>query len=401
MKDVLYPSRVTARAATASTEPAAAGNSETLADKKIPTGKLAERLARTKLFSMLDADQLETLLSGCSVQIAAPDEIIIDPKRPMRDHFVLLEGSVKIARYWTQPDGTERFSTRTMQPMPTDPTPVLTAAGHGIHITAASACRYLMVSGPDMDDMLGWNQQLSHTAETDAELHKRLGLLRRVSVFHRLPLENVEAAARRMTVREAQGGETVLRQGEPGHSYFILVSGEAGIWKQDSFSDETVYAAQHAPVARLGPGDGFGEEALLQESPCGATVMMTAPGRLLVLEKKDFDELVKPTFMHTIAAKDAVALAKKKKRVEWIDCRYDLEYSESRLPGSRHIPLDQLREHVHDLDPDSVYIVYSRSDRRSRAAAFLLAERGLEVHVLAGGLLDWPFELDTTPLTGN
>ena len=80
-------------------------------------------------------------------------------------------------------------------------------------------------------------------------------------------------------------------------------------------------------------------------------------------------ELLKPQMVHVIdpaSARDTLARG----AATLIDCRYDMEYEESRIPGARLVPLTTLRrEGAFALDPDTPYIVYCRSGRRSSAAA--------------------------------
>jgi rhodanese-related sulfurtransferase len=82
-----------------------------------------------------------------------------------------------------------------------------------------------------------------------------------------------------------------------------------------------------------------------------------------------------------------------------IDCRYDMEFEESRIPGAAWLPLDRIRWDLHRLDPNASYVVYCRSGRRSKAAAFLLRERNIHAVSLAGGIKAWPYEVDLSPLS--
>ena len=100
--------------------------------------------------------------------------------------------------------------------------------------------------------------------------------LHRVPLFRSLDmasLEQLAAFAQRATV--ATGAEPI-RQGEEGDRFFVIESGEADV-VIDGFS-----------VRQLGPGDDFGERALLRNTPRTATVRATADMRLLAIEREDF-----------------------------------------------------------------------------------------------------------------
>jgi rhodanese-related sulfurtransferase len=71
-----------------------------------------------------------------------------------------------------------------------------------------------------------------------------------------------------------------------------------------------------------------------------------------------------------------------------------MEFEESRIPGAKLVPLDRLRQDVTTIDPDFAYIVYCRSGRRSKAAAFLMKERGIKAFSLAGGIKEWPYSVE-------
>ena len=80
----------------------------------------------------------------------------------------------------------------------------------------------------------------------------------------------------------------------------------------------------------------------------------------------------------------------------FIDCRYEEEWELWRLKGARLVPLDQIRERSRGLDPKREYIVYCRTGRRSRAAAFLMRQAGLNAVSLKGGIADWPYEREAS-----
>jgi sulfur-carrier protein adenylyltransferase/sulfurtransferase len=73
-----------------------------------------------------------------------------------------------------------------------------------------------------------------------------------------------------------------------------------------------------------------------------------------------------------------------------LDVRQPREYEESRIPGATLIPLPQLTDHLHELDPEKPLLAYCAIGGRSRAAAQLLAGQGFkEVYNLKGGIKAW------------
>lgn len=103
-----------------------------------------------------------------------------------------------------------------------------------------------------------------------------LVLLRRVEVFGALPMLVVETMAVRTRHRHAERDEVVVRAGDPGTEFFVVVDGEVAV------SDTP------APVPPLGAGDYFGEIALLLDTTRTATITATRPSDLLVLDREAF-----------------------------------------------------------------------------------------------------------------
>lgn len=86
-------------------------------------------------------------------------------------------------------------------------------------------------------------------------------LLRKVPMFRPLPLPAIEQLARGLEPVSVPAGHAVVTQGEIGDRYYVIESGEA-----DVVGDGQV-------VATLGPGEGFGEIALLRRTRRTATVL--------------------------------------------------------------------------------------------------------------------------------
>jgi len=78
-----------------------------------------------------------------------------------------------------------------------------------------------------------------------------------------------------------EAGEVLVLEGRPGRQTFIIVSGEAAV---------TVGGRE---IARLGAGDFFGEMAVLTHRPRSATVRATTAMRVLVLDPRELNNLLK------------------------------------------------------------------------------------------------------------
>jgi CRP-like cAMP-binding protein len=90
-------------------------------------------------------------------------------------------------------------------------------------------------------------------------------------------LEHFERIAGRATFT---AGDALIREGESGHAFLILVAGEADVIRGGRF------------LRRLGPGDHAGEFALLDDVPTLASVVACTDGELLTLYQRDFHNLL-------------------------------------------------------------------------------------------------------------
>lgn len=72
-----------------------------------------------------------------------------------------------------------------------------------------------------------------------------------------------------------------------------------------------------------------------------------------------------------------------------LDVREDYEFDAGHPVGALHIPLDQLPERLHELDPDTDYYVICRTGGRSAKATEFLEAQGYSAINIAGGNGAW------------
>lgn len=238
-----------------------------------------------------------------------------------------------------------------------------------------------------LDELISWDEMVHFTEDYDTTLHDQLEFIRNSLVFRRMPLFAVEEAFKRMKHMSVKAGSEVVRQGEAGDSFYVIVTGAAEAFQTGLYDD--------APkkVAELGMGDTFGSDALISGKSRDETVLMTTDGTLLVLGKDDFGELIGKELVKTVPSKVAHSMLDHDYGL--IDVRYAEEYDEMHIPGSILIPLYELRDRIVELDTNKKYVVYCHSGNRSAIAAMLLAQNHIEALSMEGGIRDWEFEMES------
>ena len=106
--------------------------------------------------------------------------------------------------------------------------------------------------------------------------------LKRVPLFSSLSQRELRRLARDFREREVESGTRVVGEGDKsGISFFVIVDGTATV------------SLDGNEVAQLGPGDHFGELALISERVRSATVTADEPMRCLVMGFWDFRRFAK------------------------------------------------------------------------------------------------------------
>jgi MFS family permease len=122
---------------------------------------------------------------------------------------------------------------------------------------------------------LGWRRLRAIDASIvhrDAEI----GVLNRISMFRPLPMPAIDCLAHHIRPAHVAAGEEVFHQGDDGDSYYMIRDGEAEV-----IGDGRL-------VRTMGPGEGFGEIALIHEMPRTATVRARTALELYTLDRHDF-----------------------------------------------------------------------------------------------------------------
>lgn len=108
--------------------------------------------------------------------------------------------------------------------------------------------------------------------------------IEQVDLFKGLGPETIERIAQQFSMTRAEKGDTIFTEGDHGHTYYLIVSGEALIIKGSGVSERE--------LDRLSPADGFGEMSLVSDEPRSATIRAATDMELLCLDREHFMALM-------------------------------------------------------------------------------------------------------------
>ena len=108
----------------------------------------------------------------------------------------------------------------------------------------------------------------------------KIELLKEVPLFAECTKRELTAIARLTTLVDVPAGKKLVAEGDRAHEFAVLVEGTAEVEQGGK------------KVNALGPGDFFGEIALVSDGPRTATVTTSSPTVLLVLTRQAFWSLV-------------------------------------------------------------------------------------------------------------
>jgi CRP-like cAMP-binding protein len=192
--------------------------------------------------------------------------------------------------------------------------------------------------------------------------------------FANLPPQNIQRIFERMERVEATADELIIRQGDPGGYYYVIEEGYCDVTREPAGGGREIH------LAELGPGDGFGEEALVSETPRNASVTMRSNGVLMRLDKESFVELIRNPLINKISYQEARRMIDE--GAVWIDIRHRDQFAKGSFRNARNIPRAVIRVECRKLVKGREYIVCGEESGGNAAAAFLFAERGYDVSYL-------------------
>ena len=120
--------------------------------------------------------------------------------------------------------------------------------------------------------------------------NKHADVIRRLPLAENLSTREIKAVASLAREEQHPAGNELVREGEPGHVFYVLLDGQAEVMRADR------------RVEIRNPGDFFGEIALIAHGTRTATVRATTRVRALAIRDREFRALLgrEPQLQHKI-----------------------------------------------------------------------------------------------------
>jgi len=347
---------------------------------------LSSDLKRYGYFSSLSDSALEFLSSRIgTVSFPAGSEIIKEGTVGDSFYFVR-EGRLEVTKKTSS--GREAKLSVVGQGQGFGEMALLTCSVRASTVRAVTDATLYQLARADFEDIVLQEAAFKVALAKQVENYAHFTKLKTLQPFQLLDPEKMYAVMEKMTEKVYNPGEDIIVQGEKGDNYYIIKSGKVAVLKKAKGSDES------KQVAVLGTGEAFGEEALIREDPRNATCRAAEKTTLMVLNKKDFDMIVKASFLDNIFPEE-IPYDTYLDDYVIIDARVPAEYEEEHIYGAVNIPVEILRDRCKEFDRSKKYITYCLNDSRGMVAAFLLKNRGFSAQCLRGGVSGWEGKLVT------
>jgi CRP/FNR family cyclic AMP-dependent transcriptional regulator len=131
--------------------------------------------------------------------------------------------------------------------------------------------------------------------------------LKSVPLFSALSPEQLSMLANCVSLQRYPRGAHILREGRLTDALYIIRSGRAKVFESRPDGREVIFSI-------MGPGDFFGEMALLDDLPCSADVETLEPSELMRIAKTDFTQRLAESF--DLTARIMVALVGRLRRAD-------------------------------------------------------------------------------------
>lgn len=316
---------------------------------------------------------LSAALDGATIMTGCDGDLLFDEGDGRQFIYYLLSGEVRLLHA----SGRERIITADFHWFP-----IVQYQTEEFSAVALTDFQVVKFNCEHLDNLLTWSQvadyleiDLSYERKNDEDA-QWVNTILNSNLFYKIPPLNALKIFSKVTSINVGEGENIISQGTDGEYCYFIKEGKAQVTRLNTDNVQET-------LANISMGRCFGEDALINRTTRNATVTMLSDGVLMRLHRDEFSQLLIDPSKRFVKAKKLEDL---NEPVQYLDVRTQEEFDYRHFIGALHIPLRLLRLKVRLLEPNVHYVVYCNTGSRSHAAAYLLAQKELNVTVLDDGL---------------
>ncbi len=257
--------------------------------------------------------------------------------------------------------------------------PLDTANPYQYSAITKSDSTFLQVSKDKLDLVLTWDQAgnylVTDVSEDDYLERDWMSCLLGSKLFQQIPPANLQQLFAKFNERNMSTGQRIITEGDPGNAFFVIQKGNVQILRYQEAGRERQI------IAQLGPGEYFGEEALIGNTVRNASAEMASNGVLMELGKDDFKTLLEEPVVQYVTERELANWSSQGKTYKLLDVRLPVEILGTERKNRLIITLADLRNHLQQLDETLIYVLCPEAGRRAVLGAYLLQQAGFKAAV--------------------
>ncbi len=240
---------------------------------------------RTPLLSGLSGEELEAFMDSLQLQAVPADSYIYKEGDHGSYLYLIGMGSVRLEIKDSQ--GRKRIFSVLSEGDFFGEHAFMSRISHTDAAIAESDCSILMIDRDTFDEWVAKYPSIQSTVEDFYRQRVLARVLAITPVFEGVPPEARGPLADRFQLKMFKDGEVIVREGDPGQTFYLIRSGKVRVVTQDIRKGGDV-----VELGTMGEGGFFGEVALLTDKPRTATVIADGDAELMELTREDFESIV-------------------------------------------------------------------------------------------------------------
>ena len=234
------------------------------------------------LLAGLGDEDLKAVSDHLLAESYAKDKDIIVQGEPGKKFYIIESGTVEV---WVRAeDGTETLAVELGRGDYFGERALLNDAPRAATCRAKTRVQVLSLEKENFDALVARRFGL---AEEVDEAMERADILASMPLFSDVSPSQIKLVAAKLIPESHPAGAQIIRQGDIGDKFYVVKSGNAEVRRSAEGSGE------ETTLGQLGPGEYFGEIALLMDVPRTASVHAASDVELLSLDNTSFAELVR------------------------------------------------------------------------------------------------------------